>query len=212
MITTIIRCLFAVAVMFAAYFGWASLTIALMFGLFFALLEYLLRKSSYRDILCAFLAAEIGFFLGICISAVIDSEKAGVSFFNIPAEVIILIQSFLILIVAVVLISKYFSAKTSSAKTAVSKSIVSETLTADLSAFEDGRIYGLLRSNFINSKIILADFILSELKSRAQSNDNAKKYRAKRALDIINKLETSGELAIEECSKDKEFAVAKDLY
>ncbi|MDR0486150.1 MAG: hypothetical protein LBH29_05430 [Elusimicrobiota bacterium] len=212
MITTIIRYLLAVAVILAAYFGWASLTISLMFGLFFALLEYMLRKSSYRDILCVFLAAEFGFFLGLCISVVIDSKEAGASFFNIPAETIILIQVFLILLIAAVLISKCFVAKPAPAAINASKSIISETLTADISAFEDGRIFGLLNSNFINSKIIAADFIVSELKNRAQLNDNAKKYKAKRALDIINKLEANGTLIIKDCSKDKEFAGAKDLY
>lgn len=72
----------------------------------------------------------------------------------------------------------------------------------DTSAIIDGRIGDLVKTGFIEGRIVIADFVLSELHAIADSSDNLRRRKGRRGLDILAELRRSNEIAIETISKD----------
>lgn len=90
----------------------------------------------------------------------------------------------------------------------------------DTSAIIDGRIGDLVKTGFIEGKIVIPEFILSELLAIADSPDNLRRRKGRRGLDILAELRRSNEIEIETISKDypgiaevdrKLIQLAKDL-
>ncbi|HTH72022.1 MAG TPA: TRAM domain-containing protein [Candidatus Pristimantibacillus sp.] len=61
----------------------------------------------------------------------------------------------------------------------------------DSCALIDGRIAEIVRTGFINSDLIIPQFILSELQLLADGNDSHKRERARYGLDIAHELQDS---------------------
>lgn len=59
----------------------------------------------------------------------------------------------------------------------------------DTSTLIDGRIYDIVMSNFIESKIIVPSFVLKELQNIADSHDHFKRQKGKRGLDVLKRLQ-----------------------
>ena len=59
----------------------------------------------------------------------------------------------------------------------------------DTSVIIDGRILDLLRTGFIEGKIIIPTFVLDELRHIAESSDALKRNRGRRGLDILNEIQ-----------------------
>ena len=59
----------------------------------------------------------------------------------------------------------------------------------DTSVIIDGRILDLLRTGFIEGKIIIPTFVLDELRHIADSSDALKRNRGRRGLDILNEIQ-----------------------
>ena len=72
----------------------------------------------------------------------------------------------------------------------------------DTSAIIDGRIGDLAKTGFIEGKIVIAEFILSELHAIADSSDNLKRRKGRRGLDILAELRRSSEIEVETLDKD----------
>lgn len=72
----------------------------------------------------------------------------------------------------------------------------------DTSAIIDGRIGDLVKTGFIEGKIVIADFVLSELQAIADSSDNLRRRKGRRGLDILAELRRSNNVHIETLSKD----------
>nr|BAL52495.1 PilT domain protein [uncultured Acetothermia bacterium]BAL52614.1 PilT domain protein [uncultured Acetothermia bacterium]BAL59627.1 PilT domain protein [Candidatus Acetothermum autotrophicum] len=72
----------------------------------------------------------------------------------------------------------------------------------DTSAIIDGRIGDLVKTGFIEGKIVIAEFVLSELHAIADSSDNLRRRKGRRGLDILAELRRSNEIEIETISKD----------
>ncbi|MDR3304544.1 MAG: PIN domain-containing protein [Clostridiales Family XIII bacterium] len=77
----------------------------------------------------------------------------------------------------------------------------------DTSVIIDGRIADILKTGFLEGKIIIPDFVLVELRHIADSSDNLKRNRGRRGLDILHKIQndfgieiyaTAGEKSLEE--------------
>lgn len=90
----------------------------------------------------------------------------------------------------------------------------------DTSAIIDGRIGDLAKTGFIEGKIIIADFVLSELQAIADSPDNLRRRKGRRGLDILGELRRTPEVQLEVLNKDyphitdvdrKLIQLAKDL-
>ncbi len=72
----------------------------------------------------------------------------------------------------------------------------------DTSAIIDGRIGDLVKTGFIEGKIVIAEFVLSELHAIADSSDNLRRRKGRRGLDILAELRRSHEIEIETLSRD----------
>jgi uncharacterized protein YacL len=70
-------------------------------------------------------------------------------------------------------------------------------LILDTSALIDGRIGDILRTGFLSGRLILPDFVLSELQKVADSSSSLKRTKGRRGLSILEEIKkTSGELFI----------------
>ncbi len=73
-----------------------------------------------------------------------------------------------------------------------------ETLVAlDTSVIIDGRIVDILKTNFIDSKIVIPRFVLKELQLIADSTDPIKRQRGRRGLEILHTIQKeAGQLIV----------------
>ncbi|MCS6903392.1 MAG: PIN domain-containing protein, partial [Candidatus Bipolaricaulota bacterium] len=72
----------------------------------------------------------------------------------------------------------------------------------DTSVIIDGRIGDLVKTGFIEGKILIPQFILSELHSIADSADNLRRRKGRRGLDILGELRRNPDLTVETIDKD----------
>jgi uncharacterized protein YacL len=66
-----------------------------------------------------------------------------------------------------------------------------EFVIADSSVFMDGRIYDIIKTNFVSFKLIVPSFVVKDLENISKSSDPILKSRAKKALSLINNLKKS---------------------
>ena len=72
-----------------------------------------------------------------------------------------------------------------------------EPLLVDTSAIIDGRIAGVMRDRFSQSRAcIVPRFVLTELQALADSHEPVKRERGRRGLDILNQLQRSREIEL----------------
>ncbi len=90
----------------------------------------------------------------------------------------------------------------------------------DSCALIDGRIAEIVRSKFVDSQLIIPQFILNELQLLADGNDSHKRERARYGLDIAHELQDSAPSSVQidrtvlpeaTATDDKLVALAKKL-
>lgn len=72
----------------------------------------------------------------------------------------------------------------------------------DTSVIIDGRIGDLVKTGFIEGKIIIPQFVLDELHNIADSSDNLRRRKGRRGLDILGDLRKNPEIEIETLDRD----------
>jgi len=72
----------------------------------------------------------------------------------------------------------------------------------DTSVIIDGRIVDILKSGFIEGKIVIPVFVLEELRHIADSSDGLKRNRGRRGLDILNEIQENLAVNVEIVEKD----------
>lgn len=72
----------------------------------------------------------------------------------------------------------------------------------DTSAIIDGRIYDVALTGFLEGKICVPDFVLTELRHIADSEDDLKRGRGRRGLDILSKMQSLTEVEVEILHED----------
>jgi uncharacterized protein YacL len=60
----------------------------------------------------------------------------------------------------------------------------------DTSVIIDGRIADIMKTGFIEGKIVIPEFVLVELRHIADSSDSLKRNRGRRGLDVLNRIQT----------------------
>ena len=76
----------------------------------------------------------------------------------------------------------------------------------DTSVIIDGRIADIMRTGFIEGRIVIPEFVLVELRHIADSSDALKRNRGRRGLDVLNRIQN--DYGIEIYNTDKEKALA----
>jgi len=72
-----------------------------------------------------------------------------------------------------------------------------QKIVMDTSVLIDGRIEAIIRTGFINKRIVIPQFVLNELQNIADSKDEIKRARGRKGLDILDNLQHSGRVKIE---------------
>ena len=72
----------------------------------------------------------------------------------------------------------------------------------DTSVIIDGRIADIIKTGFVEGKIVIPEFVLVELRHIADSSDVLKRNRGRRGLDVLNKIQT--EYGVEIYNTDSE--------
>ncbi|MDR0977510.1 MAG: hypothetical protein LBL71_00495 [Endomicrobium sp.] len=67
-----------------------------------------------------------------------------------------------------------------------------ESVIADSSVFMDGRIYDIVKTNFVSFNLIIPSFVIKDLENISNSKNIVRKSRAKKALSLLGKLKKSG--------------------
>jgi len=66
----------------------------------------------------------------------------------------------------------------------------------DAKTIMDGRILGLLGSGFLSGRLIVAQFVLEEIQTRADESGNGLRLRAQRGLENLEKMQNSPDIQI----------------
>jgi len=69
-------------------------------------------------------------------------------------------------------------------------------LIVDTSVLIDGRVYELMKSGFIDYKLIIPKFIIKELHGLADCSSDIKRQRGRRGLEVLNKLREDKEIDV----------------
>ena len=72
----------------------------------------------------------------------------------------------------------------------------------DTSVIIDGRIVDILRTGFIEGRIVIPVFVLDELRHIADSSDALKRNRGRRGLDILNEIQENLTVQVDIVEKD----------
>lgn len=100
-------------------------------------------------------------------------------------------------------IKKWFSKKPISVENVASPKVL------DTSVIIDGRIVDIIKSGFIEGKIVIPVFVLEELRHIADSSDGLKRNRGRRGLDILNEIQEDLDVDVE--IVDKEYKNIKEV-
>ena len=73
----------------------------------------------------------------------------------------------------------------------------------DTSVIIDGRIADILKTGFVEGRIIIPDFVLVELRHIADSSDSLKRTRGRRGLDILNRIQNDFGIEIYNTANEK---------
>ncbi|MBQ9931564.1 MAG: PIN/TRAM domain-containing protein [Firmicutes bacterium] len=73
----------------------------------------------------------------------------------------------------------------------------------DTSVIIDGRISDIMRTGFIEGRIIIPEFVLLELQHIADSSDSLKRNRGRRGLDILNRIQKDHGIEIYNTTQEK---------
>jgi uncharacterized protein YacL len=76
----------------------------------------------------------------------------------------------------------------------------------DTSVIVDGRIADILKTGFLEGRIVIPDFVLIELQHIADSSDSMKRQRGRRGLDILNRIREDYGIEIYGTEKEKGLA------
>lgn len=76
----------------------------------------------------------------------------------------------------------------------------------DTSVIIDGRIADILKTGFVEGRIVIPDFVLVELRHIADSSDNLKRTRGRRGLDILNRVQNDFGIEIYNTANDKSIS------
>ncbi|MCL1896132.1 MAG: PIN domain-containing protein [Clostridiales bacterium] len=73
----------------------------------------------------------------------------------------------------------------------------------DTSVIIDGRIADILKTGFVEGRIIIPDFVLVELRHIADSSDSLKRARGRRGLDVLNRIQNDFGIEIYQTANEK---------
>ncbi len=81
----------------------------------------------------------------------------------------------------------------------------------DTSVIIDGRILDIMRSGFIEGRIVIPEFVLVELRHIADSSDSLKRVRGRRGLDILKSIQEEFGIDIYNTNNEKAIEIIPEV-
>lgn len=163
------------------------------------LLEARLRRAGLNSIAGACLGAFCGGLLGLLFSWPFESTAGDTATFRYLHFAIPFCAGYVGLLIGVaksdLLNLNSLGLFANSAKASSSKLV-------DTSVLIDGRIADICESGFMESRLIIPQFVLNELQMVADSADATKRNRGRRGLDIVQRLQKIANLQVEISTRD----------
>ena len=85
-----------------------------------------------------------------------------------------------------------------------------EEILLDTSAIIDGRIHDLVKTGFMEARLIVPRFVLNELRTLADSTDHMKRQKGKRGIEILHSLNKEPAVEVEINDEDVEGVTGVD--
>lgn len=181
--------------------GYIGMAIGFGMGFTMILIERKLHRVNWKALVGGF----FGFVLGL-----ITANLMTYSIFHLVSDTTILNISFRLFINAlfgylglVVGAKKSEEIDLSNIKQVFTKEGIDENVKIlDTSVIIDGRIADICETGFVEGKLIIPHFILTELQHIADSADPIKRNRGRRGLDILHRIQRNANLNIEIVEQD----------
>jgi len=203
--------------------GIAAVTIAIIFGFIFFLLTPAIKKISARLAKSveteikrlsphSLIAGTFGLIVGLVIASLI---RPVYSMIESPTLALVLtLATYLVFMwLGVVIGSRYLKDQIAYISGIRRAAAVGRTpkpkienatpKILDTSVIIDGRIADIMKTGFLEGKIVIPEFVLVELRHIADSSDSLKRNRGRRGLDILNKIQTEYGIEIYNSKDDK---------
>ena len=198
---------------------WAVLTIMIslsaIFGLIFyflspAFADWLIRKEKQLknvptiDMVSAVAGLIIGLFIAYLLTRLLQVLPITMQWFVLPVSIgLYIVLGYLGVSIGLNKrdeIKSFFSLKRRREEFHAEEK--SQIKLLDTSAIIDGRIYEVALTGFLEGKIGIPDFVLTELRHIADSEDDLKRGRGRRGLDILAKMQDLKEIEVEVLHQD----------
>ncbi len=197
----------------------ASVICSIIFGIIFFLLTPIFRKNGAKlaknietdlqkiptnDIV----TGTFGLIIGLIIAFLISQIFSGLYFFGTILTILTYIFfAYLGTLIATRkgkdIIPAWLSARKGSAPKIKGKGSDAAPKIFDTSVIIDGRIADIMKTGFIEGKIVIPEFVLVELRHIADSSDGLKRNRGRRGLDILNRIQSEYGIEIYNTGSDK---------
>lgn len=178
---------------------WVGASLGLAFALLTLSIEKIIRKSPLKVIM----GGTLGLILGLSIAKFLGYTFAGMenNTIRIPIFVILSVMFGYIGMALGSIKVKEFNVPTfgfwsRGGRRGLPSKIV------DTSVIIDGRIVDICETGFVEGTLIIPQFVLQELQLIADSNDQLKRARGRRGLDILRKMQGNGEVEIKIVDQD----------
>ena len=84
-----------------------------------------------------------------------------------------------------------------------------ENVLLDTSAIIDGRIFEIYKSKFVPGRLIVPEFVLKELQKLADSQDEQKRQKGRRGIDLLNTMQKDPKIDVR--IREDELAIKDDV-
>jgi uncharacterized protein YacL len=166
-------------------------------GLIIVLIERAMQEFSGRKLIAGVIGLIIGLIVANLVAPAILSIVRASWYIHI---MLIVVFSYLSIVLAVRKIKTIpFLKGWEGTQAGISKP---EYFIVDTSVIIDGRIADVLNTGFMIGKLLIAEFVLKELQTIADSSDSIKRKRGRRGLDILKKMQDEKSEYIEITHKD----------
>lgn len=185
---------------FVPLYGAVGAVIGALGAVLLICIEIVIRKFSTRNLSAAVFGLIFGFFMAWLLTLVLKLIPMDENIFSSLQIIFMLVFCYLGMVIAIRgkdefnLIVPYVKFVRQDQK--------DDLIILDTSAIIDGRIADILKTNFVEGRLIVPAFVLRELQQIADSEDSLKRNRGRRGLDILNKIQKAKKLDVRVHNED----------
>lgn len=178
-----------------------------VFGILLVIFEEIMKKISIRNLSAAVFGLMFGLFMAWIMNTAIKLIPMDPQLYSAIQVVVTLVFCYLGMVIALRgknefnLIIPYVKFSRQDQR--------DEIIILDTSVIIDGRIADMCKTEFISGRFVVPRFVLRELQEIADSEDELKRNRGRRGLDMLSKMQKNPTVAVR--IHDEDFPELKDV-